>query len=132
MKRLIAIFLTAITASACGAGAPPKDSASRAAYDSCNATADLIEKAGGSKARSAAQQYREYCTCTSKFYWSLEKEKGYSFIFEAIDNQEFDEEVFEKCATAEMRKKREEEIELAKKRKEEIIEFINSIDALYK
>ena len=130
MKRLIAIFSTAVALTACGA--PPKDSASRAAYDSCNAQADLIEKAGGSNARSAAQQYREYCTCTSKIYWKLEQEKGYSFIFGAIDNSDLDAEIFDKCATKEMRRKREQEIEMAKKRKQEIIDFIEKIDSLYK
>lgn len=131
MKKLFALLSLTLLASGCSS-APPNGSASRDTYDSCIAQADFIEKAGGSKARSAASEYREYCTCTSKIYWELEKENGQSFIFGAIDNPKLDAEVFEKCATDEMRKKREEKIAKAKKREEDIINYITNLDSMYK
>ena len=120
-----ALFLLLL--SACS-NLPPKDSASRVAYDSCITNADLLREATGSQNQEAIKKIREYCICQSEVYWELEQKQGWSMAF----NKETEKKIFAKCATDEMRKKEERRIAEIKRREQARQRFIDNIENLYR
>jgi len=126
--RIVISCLIGSLASSCGLGLPPKDSLSRASYDSCMQTADFMQKAVGMTSSSKINQVRERCTCNASVMWKYEQKQGFSMI----SNSAMGSELFLKCATDEEKLIKQRELDEIKRKEKEKKKFIESIDSLFR
>ena len=114
---------------ACGSFVPPEESTlARGNYNSCMQNVELMEFAGGSKNQAKIRQMRDFCSCSAEVMWEAEQELGWS----AIEDKKTGLKLFDQCATDEMRKEKQQEINEQERKALEKQRFIDSIDSLFR
>lgn len=113
---------------ACSAFVPPEDSVSKGAYDSCMASVELMNSAVGSRNQDKILQVRDYCSCSAKILWEAEQQLGWS----VLEDEKTGLKVFEKCATPEQRREKQQQTDDQKRKESERQKFIDSIDSLFR
>lgn len=101
---------------------------SRSTYDSCMANVNLMASAGGSKNQEMIRQMSDYCSCSAEVLWEAEQELGWS----VIEDNKTGLKIFNQCATDEMRKEKQREINEKERKASEKQRFIDSIDSLFR